>query len=335
MSENAEELGDGTVYFPNGENPELSRWADRLHPLVRRGALEFLALYTGDHPRFFIAASAGSEPPAREDGSADERRAHDWVGRQLYYLTTELEPDFADLRTGALIRTVLRVPEGSVFLYLIEPGVHVFGVTRSVDRFDRVGLDVAASVQGLRRMVRFAPLEYGAWPKRLKALSHPLSVRSLSGPADSVPVSVGADYVYRPQDVPDGVDTKLRAALGVAGLHYVAYYDGAAAPYCLDIFQHPALARHFRGPTPTGRRYLFGRLGQTMPDIVARMNESVRAVMRGEVVQLVLDVEQGALYITALPGERFLVGATLDQSKVTDADESMAELGTLLVDAGQ
>jgi hypothetical protein len=56
------------------------------------------------------------------------------------------------------------------------------------------------------------------------------------------------------------------------------------------------------------------------------LNTALWAVTGGEVLRFVLDVEQGALYLFALPGDRYLVGVTLDQRLVEQADAAMQEL---------
>ena len=330
----------------------MTQLAEELNQLLQSDGLAHLVLYDCDIPKVVLDASA--ESPDGESGLSGESASHERAGRQLYYILEELGPDFAALRTGALIRTVLRVPTGAVLYYLVEPGFHLYGATAAVERLDELDARMASCVNSLRLPARYSPLNYGSWfrdqpwahesaagsghpaePSRLPDGSAPAGVPQ-GGPPSAGDLSAGP-YVAENRPgapaPPPGVEEALRSALDVGGLHYIAYHHSPTTAWGYDIFAHPGLGSFFRVQTPDRRRSRYSRLGQLLPGVVRRMNLSLRAILRGELMQVVLDVEQGAVYFHALPGGRFLVGVTLDQSRVPEADQAVARLGNELAGA--
>ncbi|MHB9857830.1 hypothetical protein [Streptomyces sp. YIM S03343] len=327
----------------------MAELAEQLRQLLDHEGLAHLVLY--DYDTTTVILDAFEQSPGGESALSPESADHERAGRQLYYILEELGPDFAALRTGALIRTVLRVPTGAVLYYMVEPGFHLYGATAAVKRLDELDARMAACVNGLRRPARYSPLNYGSWfndeawagaPDTASVPpSGPLRLPEDSPPVDSPPVgslpgaSLPADRFVadnRPGSPapPPGVEEALRSALGVQGLHYIAYHHSSTTVWGYDIFGHPGLGSFFHLQTPDQRRSRYGRLGQLLPGVVRRMNLSLRAILRGELIQVVLDVEQGAVYFHALPGGRFLMGVTLDQSRVPEADQAVARLGNEL-----
>jgi hypothetical protein len=299
----------------------MTEFAERLSSLIR-GGLDHLVLYDEDVAKVVLNADQESQ---RSMSSAHER-----TGRMLYYVLRELEPDFASLRTGDLIRTVLRLPGGAVFYYLVEPGIHLYGATADVAQIDTLDASIADRVNDLRTVVRFSPLDFGSY----RSSREPQG----TGPGPDVPPAAPAPRPAAP--TPAGADDSpaaatLRRALDVEGLHYLAYYRSPSAPQTTDIFEHPALRNFFRGPTVDDRRARYQRLGSLLPGVMRRMNESLRAVIRGELVRVVLDVEQGAVYFHALPDSRFLIGVTLDQSRVAVSDDQMSRTARELEELGE
>ncbi|WP_190014907.1 hypothetical protein [Streptomyces lucensis] len=307
----------------------MASLADQLRRILGSDGLAHLVLYDGDTAKVVLDAAATTT------GTDDaESASHERTGRQLHYILEELEPDFAALRTGALIRTVLRVPTGAVFYYLVEPGFHLYGATGAVDRLDELDARMAECVNGLRMPARFSPLNYGSWFNEEPWVGQPVAAPPQPPQPDPEPsgrasAPVGGHLAERrPEDADAPLDAAdaLRSALDVGGLHYIAYHESSTRAWVYDIFDHPGLGSFFRGQTPDRRRERYRLMGQLLPGVTQRMNLSLRAIMRGELLQVVLDVEQGAVYFHALPGRRYLVGVTLDQSRVTEADRRVARL---------
>ncbi|NUP18497.1 MAG: hypothetical protein HOZ81_20910, partial [Streptomyces sp.] len=146
------------VRFPAGETPPMTRLADQLRELLRHDGLAHLVLYDGDTATVALDATTAPSPTLSQDSHEHER-----AGRQIYYLLEELQPDFNALRTGALIRTVLRVPSGAVLYYQVEPGFHLYGATSERERLDELDASMAECANRLRLPARYSPLNYGSW----------------------------------------------------------------------------------------------------------------------------------------------------------------------------
>jgi hypothetical protein len=328
--------------YPDGETPQMAELAQTLRPLVGPGGLSHLVFYDGDTPKLSFAAPATEQAPGTGRPAGPE--LHESFGQQLYYVLQDLRPDLEALRTGALIRTVLRVPDGAVFYYLVEPGFHLYGATPRPERIEGLDEAIADAVNRIRTDVHYSTLDFGAYLSRraepaaagltstgpLIAVPHPGETgAAASGATEPVTAHLFRQAIGAHGE-PPALPGRLPGALALDGLHYVAYHDGGSGAAVADILDHPALGRFFRGPTPAQRRERYRRMSELLPGLVRRVNGTLRAVMRGEVLRLVLDVEQGALYFHSLGRRRFLIGVTLDQSRVAAADETMSGLAAAL-----
>ncbi|PWI18270.1 hypothetical protein DI272_32095 [Streptomyces sp. Act143] len=293
--------------------------------------LAHLILYDGDTAKVVLDADVSGDTDG--EGVPLISRSHERAGRHLFYILEELEPDFAELRTGALMRTVLRVPSGAIFYYLVEPGLHLYGATYSThslddsgsaQRFDELDERVADAVNELRVSVNYSQWDFGSYLSKKSAAPPAPAPESLSvAPADACHTESESPSA----DAPDGTAGLLSAALDVNGLHHVAYYSGGTAVCSADIFRHPSLSRYFRVTTPERRREKYARMGELLPGVAQRMNASLSALLEGRLHQIVLDVEQGAVYFHTLPGGRYLMAVTLDQARVAEADRRLGQLG--------
>lgn len=323
-----------SVRYPDGENPAMTDLADQLGTLMGQG-LDHVLLYDQDTAKVALSDADGT--------GGETSAAHERTGRMLYYILRELEPDFAGLRTGALIRTVLRLPDGAVFYYMVEPGIHLYGATGDVGRIEALDATIADSVNTLRTAVRYSTLDFGSYSSMraaaargrdasaaaaVTAAEEPDADASEDTGTDEDACGTGAGHDGDRDGRGIGRDTEvatvLRRALHPEGLHYLAYYRARSESDSVDIFERPGLRRFFRVASFEQRRDRYRRLGALLPGVMRRMNQSLGAVMHGELVRVVLDVEQGAVYFHALPGSRFLIGVTLDQSRVAVSDEQMA-----------
>lgn len=260
--------------------------------------------------------------PSGELPVGPESRRLERAGRQLFYILEELAPDFAELRTGSLIRTVVLVPTGALLYHSVDAGIHLCCATPR-DRVDELIARMTAGIDDLRPSVR-----YGMFPRRSYLRRHAAVTKPPT--AGDVTEDISEGTAYTAADSADAVDATadlLRAALGVHGLHYVAYYAGGAGTRTADIFGHPALRSHFGSSTPQQRRDRYGLLGQLLPGVTGRMNTSLHALLEGQIHQIVLNVGQGAVYFQQLYGRHYLLGVSLDQSGLTEVDRHMERLG--------
>ncbi|OXS35118.1 hypothetical protein [Streptomyces sp. XY006] len=307
----------------------------QLRLLLQACGLRHLAFYDRDRAELFVAENLkpAKGVPAEQPSSSGLERA----GRQLFYILEELAPDFAELRTGSLIRTVVGVPElGALVYQSVQPGFHLCCATPQ-DRVNELIPRMTENIDVLRPTVR-----YGLLPRR-SHLSRYMTLAAESvkpPPAAAVPAATdtadsaesSAYTVESAADTPTELTDLLRTALHVDSLHYVAYY-AAGAPVCAaDIFRHSALSTYFGGSTtPQQRRDKYSLLGQLLPGVTHRMNTSLHALMDGRIHQVVLNVEQGAVYFQHLEEDRYLLGVSLDHSRLAEADRHIERLMSGLV----
>ncbi|WP_142152121.1 hypothetical protein [Streptomyces sp. SLBN-31] len=310
-------------------NKKMSELDLRLRQLLQSCQLTHLAFYDRDRAKMFAAETP--RPP--EDFPAEpgsERLEHD--GRQLFYILEELAPDFAELRTGALIRTVVRVPSGALLYHSVAADFHLCCATRQ-DRITELIARMNEGMDGLRPAVRYSMLHRRAYASRYAAAGASAKPPAGEDDTEADDVAEGNPYmVDTGADRAAGIGDLLRAALGIHGLHYVAYY-AAGVPACTaDIFRHPALRSHFGSATPQQRRDRYGLLGQLLPGVTDRMNTSLHALLEGEIQQIVLNVEQGAVYFQQLYDRHYLLGVSLNQARLAEADQHIERLGRELAD---
>ncbi|MGW0471552.1 hypothetical protein [Streptomyces coeruleorubidus] len=329
----------------------------QLQRLLQSCGLEHLAFYDRDRATMFVTKNPRSpkELPAEPSSSGLER-----AGRQLFYILEELAPDFAELRSGALIRTVVRVPMGALLYQSIDTGFHLCCATPR-DRVTELIARMSESIDDLRPTVRYSLLPRRSYLSRCMPAAPPTAKPPAAGGVtervtERVDVIEGSSYtvdsaiaggtavtggpattgasattVGSAARTPAELSDLLRAALGVDGLHYVAYY-AAGVPACtVDIFRHRALSTHFGvSTTPQQRRDKYSLLGRLLPGVTRRMNTSLQALLDGRIHQIVLNVEQGAVYFQHLGEGQYLLGVSLDHSRLAEADRHIERLVTAL-----
>ncbi|MEO3749612.1 hypothetical protein [Streptomyces sp. B6B3] len=297
--------------FPNGETPALRALAEHLTAIADADGLAHLILYDRGTVRIAVAA-----------GDPDDADDHARNGRQLYFTLGELGPDLAQLRSGVLMRTIIQVPTGAIFFFLVGGDVHLYGATQHAEHTDELDRLMARAANGIRRDWRYSELDFGSY----------LSVARNDGAAAGAP---GPPAATAPDDRPGGADAEpdggplapLAGALSATGLHHVAYHQpGRAEVVTADVFDDPALEEFFAFLSRDERRAQYRILGERLPGLANWLNTALWAVTGGEAIRLVLDVELGALYLFALPDNRYLVGVTLDQTLVEVADRAMQRL---------
>ena len=124
------------------------------------------------------------------------------------------------------------------------------------------------------------------------------------------------------------VPAACRAALDVAHLHYVGWVKNRDVVYAADVLDAPALHRFFPdiAITPAVRREFYGRLARLLSRMFPELTGWIEPVAGDPLHRLVLDVEEGAVYYYRQEPGQFLIGVTLNQERVHQADDAMAKL---------
>lgn len=281
--------------------------------------VQFLSHYTYDVCNFSFAAIDMEKP---------RRQTLQRLGRQLGLEATKLDEWLRAPRTGALIRTVLHTEHGVALCVPVVPMQNVVGVGFSevsagadvalstmhdIREVDRITSAIATE---LRKDVSLNSVNPGGWESRSRQSARP-------------PAQPTGDPVVRTVDdtTPDDVRTACAAAVRPDDLQFVAYCAGGRLRYSVDHLDHSSLTMFFQQITVARRRAFYQRFSTELQPVVTRLNRVLSgAALPGVLVRAVLDVEQGAVYYYRLAQDAYLVGVTIDQARVSNADDRMAEL---------
>lgn len=260
------------------------------------------------------------EPPAAPDALPTGRRAAlSRFGRAFSFTVNRLDRVLQEVRTGGLIRAVVHTTRGAAFCNSVVPKENVVGLV--LDRKPANGLlrmsalrptdqAMAALATTLRKRVRLNSLNPGGW----ESAEYPaaLSEHASTQPHVTFPA---------PADAPD-----LTGVLSPADLHLVAYCPDGEVAYLADVLEDPALGPFFTQITTTARRKFYCDFSHELGPLAVSLGRSARDVLGGSLLRMVLDVEQGAVYYYRVRAGTYLVGVTVDQSRVAVADDRMAAL---------
>jgi len=248
--------------------------------------------------------------------------AFDRAVRQLSLVVAQLDTACEPLDSGPLIRVVLQGGNGAMFQVLKVPGQTFFGLTldgtpNTVDLADRRLAELAESAA---RRIGAASLKWGGFRGAEHSDSGELWLPGLAAP-DIAPFVTGQDST-----LPDVTVEACRRALHRADLHYIAVYRLGQPSWCADIFDDPALRAFFQRVTPMDRRKGYTRLIGHVTLQARRLSHLLTLVRSDLLVRLVLDVARGAIYVLPLNEDDYLVGVTLNQARVEQADRKIRAL---------
>jgi hypothetical protein len=260
-------------------------------------------------------------PPSDVAAGGSGRDLYIRVGRQLNFLLGRMDRALRPAESGRLIRTVLRLGEASVFHYYVRPGEYLTGVSLGGDNDQSGDRAMARLATRFGETLRQRGLNYGGFEE-----DRPKEEESPGGSTGSGPCTVeealhtDRSGIIGPQ--PQRILTECVAALSVEDLHYAAYIDPGGF-LSADVLELGQLRPYFRNISRQGRRDRYQDIAQRLPFVVARLNHSLKAVLPGRLTRTVLDVDEGALYYSAVGDGPFLLGVTLNQDRVFHADLRM------------
>lgn len=259
----------------------------------------------------------------------DRRSALHQLGRRLGHAAGDLDRALQESRTGPLIRTVLHTDNGAVVCDLVVPRENVVAVAfgdpaadsplTDVEEVNKADKALSALVSRLRKRISLPSLNHGGWESAQ-------AVRPLNSVG-----TTGEPRVAEFQELPDEVRSACRAAVRPEDLQYIAYYTGGELVLEADHFGHDTLEPFFTQIAVDSRRAFYRVFGRQLEAVARRFNRIIAGAPPGGLVRrFVLDVEQGAVYYYRLDVGVYLVGVTVDQSRVRDADERLARLAVRL-----
>jgi hypothetical protein len=109
-------------------------------------------------------------------------------------------------------------------------------------------------------------------------------------------------------------------------VHFIGYYINGSCRFHVDVLDSTQLNRFFRGTDREQRRSAYERAGRQLQWIISRLNIYAQQLDGGILIRTVLDVEEGALYHYWIAKNVQLVGVTMNQPKILEADEKLRRL---------
>lgn len=268
--------------------------------------------------------------PGQEISALGRRRvALQNTARQASFMLSALDPILLEARTGHLIRLVLHTEAGALIGCSVTPGQRnvvgivyeaVAGLQPNLTTWPRVreaDRTVSSLAEELRKSIGMPAQNIGGWQTVMP--ENPSETASSTDDQPSGPVtSIGAGSAE--------LMNACRDELHPQGLIYLAYHRGDEKTFALDILEDPRALKIWGRSAVGIRRHFYGRLYPQLESLSSQFGQLVRPALRGRLMRIVLDVEQGAVYYNRLAPREYLFGVTLNQSRVRAADEQMARL---------
>jgi hypothetical protein len=289
---------------------------------LQPGGLAYIGHYTSGIFDFSVSlpnvAAGGSDPKGRQ-------RMLERAGRQLGFLTVSLDATCQPLDSGPIIRMVVQGNTGTLFNYLKVPGQSLFGVAFGDDGPARLAdVQMAAMAGGVAERMGVQTLDWGGFLRRQ---------RSREENAATAPDPIPAAAEVAPHLWPSGTgvvrdwrSALCRNALSPRHLHYAGIFRNGAPLFFADILHDRALAHFFQRVTHEGRRRGYLEVARQVELHLDRLSRMLEVVGSSSLVRLVIDVAQGAIYFLPLGDGEWVVGVTLNQSRVDDADHAVCQL---------
>ncbi|MFF8594196.1 hypothetical protein ACF061_22630 [Streptomyces sp. NPDC015220] len=246
----------------------------------------------------------------------DEVEVEGRPARRLVRWVTEMDAAMRPLNTGELMRVLAVTRSAGAQCSRLRHGQYVVGVSTTGPGSDAVDDAVNEMVTDLRTNHYQQGNELpGGEPGRRK--------RSLGA---EVPLVM---HVLTPDK---DEESRLRGIwqrhVNPYDLQYAGYYR-RWSPVCVgDAFEHGELADTFLVVSVQTRRALYRDLVFRLSSALVDLADILRPVTREPLERLVLDVQEGAVYLHWLDPAAgdFLVGVTVRQKEVAVAEERLTDL---------
>jgi hypothetical protein len=276
------------------------------------------------------------------------RRDYETIGRQLNHRMTELNAALFGVAGGRIIRTVFAAPDRAVLYFDIDEGQYIVGVSLTAQALAAADLALSEAAARIRSARGLADPNYGGYrqggyyqspPEPPAAGAVDARPRGDAGeaageaahvfaslPRPSAPVFANpwAALIHRRwSPLHDAREELFQAQaaniLQPADLQYIALVrEGRVS--AADVLDHGDLNEFFVGPGRTARRDAFAQVGAEFLVLSDLLDGLLRSVLNRRLTRTVLDVEKGALYFHRISRDEVLLGVTVDQRRVADAD---------------
>ncbi|MFI2431931.1 hypothetical protein [Streptomyces sp. NPDC018693] len=307
----------------HGRITELCEEAVATTPSIRslchfsNGILDFAVLRGTRAPLSALVTEAG-----------DEALGEELPGSRLLLCAQDLGAVLRPLGTGELMRTVLANQRGGLWGGRARPGE--FLAAAADDSPDGVRA-MDATMNRLVTRVR----EVHSLPNELPggdpgAEPHPAVPRRRAAeevaPRIDFGTAAATDTAYEQR-----IRDLWRQSLNPTDLHYAGHYRDWALVCVGDVFEAHELGPRFIDVSVRTRRTAYRDLSRGLRGHLVRLTDAIRLVAppvagRAPLDRLVLDVQEGAVYVLWTSPRCFVLGVTLDQRQVEHAERRLALL---------
>ncbi|WP_424216434.1 hypothetical protein ACN20G_30315 (plasmid) [Streptomyces sp. BI20] len=286
----------------------------------------------------FVVRRAGAEPPAARPGTVPgdddgEAEAEALRGHRLLLCAQDLGALLRPLGTGDLMRTVVAGDDGALWGGRVKPGEYLAAATDTPDGVDSLDNGMNDLVTALRTRVHSLPGEFPG--------GDPAAVPGTTVADDDIE-DLRVDF-GRALAVDAGYEEWLRSLwrlyVNPTDLQYAGYYRDWTLVCVGDVFDAPDLAPRFLDVSVRNRRAGYRDLARGLRGHLVRLADALHpttahgtgpAAGRPSVTRLVLDVQEGAVYVRWTTPRTFVLGVTLDQSQVANAEAGLHRLAEAL-----
>ncbi|WP_327134092.1 hypothetical protein OG311_29295 [Streptomyces sp. NBC_01343] len=278
------------------------------------GILDFVVCRTDRRPLGAVIGDLG-----------DERDEESLPGSRLLLSTQDIGVLLQPLGTGELMRTVVSNREGCLWGGRVKPGEYLAAVTDTADGADAMDTSMNALVTRIRREVHRLSDELPGGDRTAKP-----GLSAVDGGRTPLRVDFGTAATPEP-----AYEERLRALwlghVNTTDLQYAAYYRDWTLVCAGDVFESDDLGPKFLSVSVRARRTAYRELSRSLRGHLIRLADALGLVApaqagRPAVERLVLDVQEGAVYLAWTSSREFLVGVTLDQTQVANADAQLQRL---------
>ncbi|WP_369245427.1 hypothetical protein [Streptomyces sp. R41] len=250
-------------------------------------------------------------------------------GSRLLLCAQDLGAVLRPLGTGELMRTVVANVRGGLWGGRVKPGEYLAALSDSPDC-------VPAMDAAMNHLVTRVRTEVHTLPDELPGGAPDAPPRLAS--TDTENEALRIDFGTAAAPVP-AYEQRLRALwhnhVNTTDLQYAGYYRDWTLVCVGDVFDAPELGPRFMDVSVRSRRTAYRDLSRGLRGHLVRLTDALHLVApavdgQPPVDRLVLDVQEGAVYVTWLSPREFVVGVTLDQTQVGHAEARLRRLALAL-----
>ncbi|MFJ7332928.1 hypothetical protein ACIQU3_05335 [Streptomyces sp. NPDC101110] len=271
----------------------------------------------------FVVRRGGSPPLSSLVTVGGEDIANEALpGSRLLLCTQDLGALMRPLGTGELMRVVVANAHGGLWGGRVKAGEYLSAHTDTPGGMPTVDDAMNSLVSAIRTQVHHLPDEL---PGGVTDSMEPL-------PEDKGRLRIDFGTAAAGHDDPS--EMRLRALWGAhvntLDLQYAAYYRDWKLVCSGDVFESPDLGPRFLETSVRSRRTSYRDLAQSLRGHLARLTDALRLVVAPPADRLVLDVQEGAVYVVWLSPRDYVLGVTLDQRQVAHAETRLRLLADAL-----